>query len=127
VLHHVETKALRVQAGAASQPLSSPRFATEMLLSNTARLDSIDSAKNRSIIPILFFLSAAVTSVAPLVTWLFLPLIAVALNLSVLRRPSGWRHLIEPNAALIAFLLVALYVFLSTTWAAEFNAYCSRT
>ena len=36
-----------------------------------------------------------------------------------LRRPSGWRHLIEPNAALIAFLLVALYVFLSTTWAAD--------
>ena len=119
MLHHVETKALRVQAGAASQPLSSPRFATEMLLSNTARLDSIDSAKNRSIIPILFFLSAAVTSVAPLVTWLFLPLIAVALNLPFLRRPSGWRHLIEPNAALIAFLLVALYVFFSTTWAAD--------
>jgi O-antigen ligase len=119
VLHHVETKALRVQAGAASQPLFSPRFATEMLLSNTARLDSIDSAKNRSIIPLLFFLSAAVTSVAPLVTWLFLPLIAIALSLPVLRRPSGWRQLIEPNAALITFLLVALYVFLSTTWAAD--------
>jgi O-antigen ligase len=88
-------------------------------LSNTARLDSIDSATNRSIIPILFFLSAAVTSVAPLVTWLFLSLIAIALSLPVLRRPSGWRHLIEPNAALIAFLLVALYVFLSTTWAAD--------
>jgi O-antigen ligase len=90
-----------------------------MLLSNTARLDSIDSAKNRSIIPILFFLSAAVTSVAPLVTWLFLPLIAIALSLPVLRRPDGWRQLIEPNAVLIAFLLVALYVFLSTTWAAD--------
>ena len=57
-----------------------------MLLSNTARLDSIDSAENRSIIPTLFFLSAAVTSVAPLVTWLFLPLIAIALSLPVLRR-----------------------------------------
>jgi len=53
------------------------------------------------------------------VTWLFLSLIAIALSLPVLRRPSGWRHLIEPNAALIAFLLVALYVFLSTTWAAD--------
>jgi len=115
----VEIKALRVQAGAASQPLSSPRFATEMLLSNTARLDSINSAKNRSIIPILFFLSAAVTSVAPLVTWLFLPLIAIALSLPVLRQPNDWRQLIEPNAALIAFLLVALYIFLSTTWAAD--------
>ena len=107
MLHHVEIKALGVHAGAASQPLSSPRSATEMLLSNTARLDNIDSAKNRLIIPILFFLSAAVTSVAPLVTWLFLPLIAIALSLPVLRRPNGWRQLIEPNAALIAFLLVA--------------------
>ena len=88
-------------------------------MSNTAHLDSIDSAENRSIIPILFFLSAAVTSVAPLVTWLFLPLIAIALSLPVLRRPNGWRQLIEPNPALIAFLLVALYVLLSTTWAAD--------
>ena len=88
-------------------------------MSNTARLDSINSAKNRSIIPILFFLSAAVTSVAPLVTWLFLPLIAIALSLPVLRQPNDWRQLIEPNAALIAFLLVALYIFLSTTWAAD--------
>jgi O-antigen ligase len=90
-----------------------------MLLSNTARLDSIDSAKNRSIIPILFFISAAVTSVTPLATWLFLPLIAIALSLPVLRRPNSWRELIEPNAALIAFLLVGLYVLLSTTWAAD--------
>jgi O-antigen ligase len=90
-----------------------------MLLSNAARLENIDSAENRSIIPILFFLSAAVTSVAPLVTWLFLPLIAIALSLPVLRRPNGWRQLIEPNAALIAFLLVALYVLLSTVWAAD--------
>lgn len=93
-----------------------------MLLSNTARLESIDSAKNVSITPILFFLSAVVTSAAPRVTWLFLPLIAIALSPPVLRRPSGLRQLIQPNAALIAFLLVALYIFLNATWAADPSA-----
>jgi O-antigen ligase len=93
-----------------------------MLMSNTARLDSIDSAKNRSITPILFFLGAVVTSAAPRATWLFPPLIAIALSLPVLRRPGGWRQLIQPNAALIAFLLVALYIFLNATWAADPSA-----
>ncbi|MGO8843191.1 MAG: O-antigen ligase family protein [Methyloceanibacter sp.] len=90
-----------------------------MLLFNAACLDSIDSGKRRSITPVLFFLSAVVTSAAPLVTWLFLPLIVIALTLPALRRTGDWRRLIQPNLALIAFLLVALYIFLNATWAAD--------
>lgn len=88
-------------------------------LSILTRHDSVDSAKRRSLTPILFFLSALVTTVAPRVTWLFLPLIAIALSVPLLRRPGEWRQLIQPNAALIAFLLVAIYIFLSATWAAD--------
>lgn len=122
MLHHVEIKPPRGSGWRRFAAYVFARFATEMLLSNTARLDSIDSAKNRSITPILFFLSAVVTSAAPRVTWLFLPLIAIALGLPVLRRPGGWRQLIQPNVALITFLLVALYIFLNATWAADPSA-----
>jgi O-antigen ligase len=45
-----------------------------------------------------------------------------ALSLPVLPRPGGWRQLIQPNAALIAFLLVALYIFLNATSAADPSA-----
>jgi hypothetical protein len=94
----------------------------EMQLSNAARLDSVDFGKSRLITPVLFFLSAVVTSVAPRLTWLFLPLIAIALSLPALRRLGGWRQLIQPNPAFIALLLVALYIFLNATWAADPSA-----
>ncbi|MGH9551325.1 MAG: O-antigen ligase family protein [Terriglobales bacterium] len=59
------------------------------------------------------------TSIVPLLTWLFLPLIAIGLSLRVMRASSCWRELIEPNAALSALLAVALYVLLSAIWAAD--------
>ena len=90
-------------------------------MSNTAHREIISFSNNRSIAPILFFLSATVTSIVPLLTWFFLPLIAICLNLRVTRAraSSCWRELIEPNPALSALLAVALYVFLSAVWAAD--------
>jgi O-antigen ligase len=80
--------------------------------------DKISSNKNRLITPALFFLSAFVTTAVPLLTWLFLPLIALALSVPALRR-GKWRELIRPNAALIVLLLFAIYVFLNAAWAAD--------
>jgi hypothetical protein len=80
--------------------------------------DKISSNKNRLITPALFFLSAFVTAAVPLLTWLFLPLIALALSVPALRR-GKWRELIRPNAALIALLLFAIYVFVNAAWAAD--------
>jgi hypothetical protein len=37
-------------------------------------------------------------------------------------RGCEWRHLLPPNAALAVFLLLALYVFLNATWAADRGA-----
>jgi hypothetical protein len=88
----------------------------ETLLPTPAGHDNISSSKGRLITSVLFFLSPLVTSAVPLLTWLFLPLIAIALSVPALRR-GAWRELIQPNAALIALLLVTLYVLLNATWA----------
>lgn len=81
---------------------------------NISRSDRV-----QAIIPAIFFLSPLVASVVPRLTWLFLPLIATALIVPVLRRGSDWRQLIQPNAALVAVLAVVLYVFLNATWAVD--------
>jgi O-antigen ligase len=81
---------------------------------------TIDFRNNRSIALIVFFISATVTSIVPLLTWFFLPLIPIAIYLfRVVPVPNGWRELIKPNASLGALLIVALYVFLSAIWAAD--------
>jgi O-antigen ligase len=73
----------------------------------------------RSITPTLFFLSPLLTSVAPRLTWLFIPLIGISLIVPVLRHRRAWGQLLKPNAVLFAFLLLALYVLLNATWAAN--------
>jgi O-antigen ligase len=70
----------------------------------------------------LFFLSPLVTSAVPRLTWLFLPLIAVALIVPFLRRGHGWRQLIEPTTDGMALFLVAVYVLLGAIWAAAPSA-----
>jgi O-antigen ligase len=91
-------------------------------MSNAAGLNGSRSEVNRPLTSILFFLSPLVTSAVPLVTWLFLPLIGIALIVSALRRGCEWRQLLPPNPALAAFLLLALYVFFNATWAADRGA-----
>jgi hypothetical protein len=92
-------------------------------LPTSGSLDNISSRKifsnkNRLITPALFFLSAFVTAAVPLLTWLFLSLIALTLSVPFLRS-GDWRHLIRPNAALIALLLFAIYVVLNAAWAVD--------
>lgn len=76
-------------------------------------------SETRTLAPWLFFLTPLVTSVAPRLTWLALPLIAAALIVAALRKGSDWRQLLQPDGALIALIPVALYVFLNAIWAAN--------
>jgi O-antigen ligase len=85
----------------------------------SADLDISRSGRVQPIIPAIFFLSPLVSSAVPRLTWLFLPLIAIALIVPALRRGTDWRQLIQPNIALLAVLLVVLYVFLNATWAVD--------
>lgn len=73
-------------------------------------------------IPVLFFLSPLVTAVVPQLTWLFLPLIAIALSIQFLRAGGSWRQLIQLNVAFGAVLLVVVYVLVSAFWAANRGA-----
>jgi hypothetical protein len=68
---------------------------------------------------LLFFLSPLVSSAIPRLTWLFLPLVGIALILSALRCGSGLRELLTPSATWTPFALLALYLFLNATWAAD--------
>ena len=67
----------------------------------------------------LCFLSPVMTSAAPRLTWLFLPLLAVAVGMPRFRSRNQWRELIQPNAPLIGVLLIALYVLLTAAWALD--------
>jgi O-antigen ligase len=75
--------------------------------------------QNGPLLPALAFLSPFVTSAAPQLTQLFLALLAVTLVVAALRRGSDWRELFRPNAALTPFILLAVYLCLSTLWAAD--------
>jgi O-antigen ligase len=68
---------------------------------------------------LLFFVSPLLSAAIPRLTWLFLPLIGVALILPALRHCSGWRALLAPDAYWTPFFLLAFYLFLNTTWAAD--------
>jgi O-antigen ligase len=70
-------------------------------------------------VPLLFFLTPLVTSAIPKLTWLFLPLVAIALAVPVLLRETNWRRLIEPNSATVALLILAGYLFVNASWAAD--------
>jgi len=71
-----------------------------------------------ALISALFFITPVVTTAVPRVTWLFVPLIAFSLILPAVRR-GEWHQLIQPNSALIACSLVAGYILLNSTWAAD--------
>jgi O-antigen ligase len=91
-------------------------------MSDVATLNNVRSHTRRGTLA-LFFLTPVVISAVPRLTWLFLPLIALALSVPVLRRRRGeWRQLFQPNTAFIAVLLVAIYIFLNATWAADQGA-----
>jgi hypothetical protein len=63
----------------------------------SADLDISSSGRVQPIIPAIFFLSPLVSSAVPRLTWLFLPLIAIALIVPALRRGTDWRQLIQPK------------------------------
>ena len=90
-------------------------------MSDVATLNNVRPHTRRGMLA-LFFLTPVVISAVPRLTWLFLPLIALALSVPVLRRRGEWRQLFQPNTAFIAVLLVAIYVFLNATWAADQSA-----
>ena len=90
-------------------------------MSDVATLNNVRSHTRRGTLA-LFFLTPVVISAVPRLTWLFLPLIALALSVPVLRRRGEWRQLFQPNTAFIAVLLVAIYIFLNATWAADQGA-----
>jgi O-antigen ligase len=70
---------------------------------------------------ILFFLSPFVTTAVPRITWLFLPLVALAFVIPSFRRrrSNGWRQLSELNSTVILCLLVPAYIFINALWAAD--------
>jgi O-antigen ligase len=87
-------------------------------MSTAAGLNSRRFDGSGAITP-MFFLAPLVTSAVPRLTWLFFFLVAIVLIAPFLRRGGDWRRLIRPSAALIGVLLVALYAFISATWAAD--------
>jgi hypothetical protein len=70
------------------------------------------------LIHILFFITPLFTAASPRLAPFLLPVVAVVLMIAALRRGLPWRHLLRPNAALIALLAVAAYAGLSAIWAA---------
>lgn len=88
-------------------------------MSPAADLKPSPSHSSRSITRVLFFLSPLLTSAVPRLTWLFLPLIGISLIVPILRQRRAWGQFLKPNAVLYAFLLLALYVLLNATWAAN--------
>lgn len=73
------------------------------------------------LVPTLF-LSPLVTSAAARLTWLFLPLTAIALIIPYLRRGNGWLHLVWPVEDALPVLLIAAYVLLGAAWAVKPSA-----
>jgi O-antigen ligase len=70
----------------------------------------------------LLFLTPLATSAAYRLTWLFFPLMAVALIVPYLRRGNDWRHLFWPITDIVPVLLVAAYVLLGALWAVKPSA-----
>jgi len=87
---------------------------------------NLGAPKGRLVVPTLF-LSPLVTSAASRLTWLFLPLTAVALIVPYLRRGNDWRHLIWPTTDVVAALLVAAYVLLGALWAVKPSAAAEKS
>jgi O-antigen ligase len=78
--------------------------------------------RGNPLLPIVFFASPLVTSAVPRLTPLFLGLVGLALIGAALRRGTPWRQLLPPTPALAACLLLVLYVFINTSWAAAHDA-----
>jgi O-antigen ligase len=70
-------------------------------------------------IQVLFFLSPVITAAIPRITWLFLPLTALALIAAAIRKSGEWRPLLQLQPASIACLVVVAYLFLNASWAAD--------
>jgi O-antigen ligase len=79
------------------------------------------AAKGRWLPPILF-LAPSVTSAVARLTWLFLPLTAVALIVPYLRMGNDWRRLFSPIAVVAPLLAVAFYALLGAVWAVKPSA-----
>jgi O-antigen ligase len=70
----------------------------------------------------LFFLSPLVTAAIPRLAPVLFFVVGLALIAAALRRASNWRQLLQPNTALAACLLVALYTLLNAAWALDHGA-----
>ena len=92
--------------------------ASELGMLHTGTLSPSRSDRRLTVLLTIFFLAPLFTAAIPKLTWLFVVILAVALILSVVRRIDDWRQLILPNPALISFLLLAVYIGLTATWAA---------
>jgi O-antigen ligase len=90
----------------------------EVIMPDRPEPNTVGAAKGRLLAPILF-LSPLVTSAAARLTWLFLPLTAIALILPYLRRGNDWRHLIWPVKDALPVLMLAAYVLLGAAWAVK--------
>jgi O-antigen ligase len=72
-----------------------------------------------ALIPVLFFITPLFTTASPRLAPFFLPIVALVLIVAALRRGLPWRNLLQPNAASIALIAVALYAGLSAIWAED--------
>jgi O-antigen ligase len=88
-------------------------------MSISARAESGARRSASLLMWLLFFLSPLVTTAIPRLTWLFLPLASGSLILSASRSSGVWRQLTLVNITLITCLVVAAYVFLNASWAAD--------
>lgn len=65
------------------------------------------------------FVGPLATSAIPLLTPIFFSGFCVTLIGMALRRGAQWRDLLSPTPALVACLMLAIYVFLNATWSAD--------
>jgi O-antigen ligase len=79
----------------------------------------LENQRADTLISAIFFLCPSIASLVPRLTWLLLPVLAGTLIIAALRQRVNWRNLIEPNAALVAILIVVAYVFVNASWAVD--------
>ncbi len=77
----------------------------------------VPQRRNAGLFSAVFFLAPLVTLVAPKLTPLFMPLVALALILAALRRGLSWKVLLTSSAALVFGAILAVYVLINASWA----------
>ena len=88
-----------------------------MSSSAAVRMDRV--SRGAPLITALLFIGPLFTAASPRLSPFFLAVIGLTLIVAALRRGLPWRDLLQPNAALIALIAVALYAALSAVWAAN--------